>query len=101
MCGNVEITNICSVFNCFSSVFRFLVDRMHYRGHVACSRGYCMDTYKEDIDIASTNSQVNEQANAALRNLATQISYMHVENVLMHTGVFLAIRNQDKQLAMV
>ena len=77
-----------------------MVDRMHYRGHVGCSQGYNMDSYKEDPEIAKTNSQANEQANAALRNLATQISYMSVDNVLVHTGVFLAIRNRDKQLAL-
>ena len=79
---------------------RFMVDRMHYRGHIGCSEGYNMDTYKADVEIAKTNSQANEQANASLRNISTQIAYMSIDNVLCHTGVFLAIRNQDKQIAL-
>ena len=77
---------------------RFLVDRLHYRkGHVGCSLGYCMDSYKYNDDIVSINSQANEQANASLRRLQTQLTYMHVTNVIQHTAVFLAIRNMDKK----
>ena len=42
---------------------KFLVDRFHWRGHLGCSRGYCLDAYK-DKRINAINSQVNEQANS-------------------------------------
>ena len=58
---------------------------------------YCMETYNSDPYIASINSQVNEQANASLRRLQTQLTYMSAENVIKHTAVFLAIRNKDKK----
>ena len=74
---------------------RFMVDRMHFRGHVGCTLGYSMDSYTDSV-IAGINSQVNEQANADLRRLSTQLTYMHPENVMKHTSVFLAIRNRDK-----
>jgi hypothetical protein len=56
-----------------------------------------METYNSDPYIASINSQVNEQANASLRRLQTQLTYMSAENVIKHTAVFLAIRNKDKK----
>ena len=71
---------------------RFLVDRLHYpREHVACSLGYSMDTYPDDEYIKSINSQVNEQANSALRRLSTACAFMSPENVVQHIKVFLAI----------
>jgi hypothetical protein len=77
----------------------FLVDRLHYRkGHVGCSVGYSMDSYDADKDIVTINSQTNEQANASLRRLSTQLTYMHPSNVIKHTSVFLAIRNMDKMM---
>ena len=77
---------------------RFMVDRLHYRkGHVGCTLGYSMDSYVADPAVASINSQTNEQANSSLRRLATQLTYMTPENVMMHTAVFLGIRNMDKK----
>ena len=79
---------------------QFLVDRLHYRkGHVGCSLGYCMDTYRDSHEINNINSQANEQANSSLRRLATQLAYMLPENVITHTATFLAIRNKDKKTA--
>ena len=78
---------------------RFMVDRLHYRkGHIGCSLGYSMDSYKHDDDIASINSQANEQANASLRRLTTQLAYMSPSNVIRHTSTFLALRNMDKKV---
>ena len=77
-----------------------MVDRLHFKGHVGCSLGYSMDVYKEDHHVASINSQANEQANACLRRLSTQIAYMLPENVMVHTATFLAIRNRDKKLTL-
>jgi hypothetical protein len=78
---------------------RFMVDRLHFRkGHVGCSLGYSMDSYECDETIAAINSQANEQANASLRRLSTQLTYMPPNNVIKHTSVFLALRNIDKMV---
>ena len=45
---------------------RFMTDRFHQKNHIACSLGYAMDSYPDDINIASFNSQVCEQANRDL-----------------------------------
>ena len=76
---------------------RFMVDRMHYKNHIACSEGYSMDTYK-DIKIEDVNSQVNEQMNSQLRNLSTQAAYMTPQNPIFHVAIFFALKNRDKLL---
>ena len=79
---------------------RFLVDRLHYRvGHVGCSLGYSMDSYNMDPAIKVINSQVVEQANAGLRRLQTQLTFMTPANVIQHTATYLAIKNMDKKSA--
>ena len=74
----------------------FLVDRLHFSNHVACSLGYCMETYSSNEEIKELNSQVCEQANSDLRHLATQIAHMTPDNALCHVTVFLCIRNMYK-----
>ena len=54
---------------------RFYVDRFHWRGHIGCSQGYCLDMY-HSMDIKALNSQVNEQANAGLQRIRGQLAYM-------------------------
>jgi hypothetical protein len=72
----------------------FLVDRLHFQDHSACSLGYSTSTYNCDPSIKSLNTQINEQANADLRNLSKQVSYMKPENVMLHLKIFLAERNR-------
>ena len=72
----------------------FLVDRLHYQDHSACSEGYSTNIYNADPTIKKMNTQLNEQANADLRNLSKQVSYMKPENVMVHAKVFLAERNR-------
>ena len=74
---------------------RFMVDRMHFKNHTACSEGYSMDTYK-DIKIEDINSQINEQANSQLRHLSTQAAYMTPQNLIFQVSMFFACRNMDK-----
>ena len=50
----------------------FCVDRFHWRGHIGCSSGYCLDEYCS-MDIKSINSQVNEQANSGLQRIKGQL----------------------------
>ena len=53
---------------------RFSIDCFHWRGHVGCSSGYCLDSYKS-MDIRGINSQVNEQANSGLQRIKGQLAY--------------------------
>ena len=76
-------------------VTRFMVDRMHFKNHTACSEGYSMNTYKY-FKIEGINSQTNEQANSQLRHLSTQAAYMTPQNLIFHVAIFFAIRNMDK-----
>ena len=57
----------------------FLVDRFHWRGHVICSSSYSLDGYTS-LDVASINSQVNEQANAVLQRIKGHIANMKLDN---------------------
>ena len=70
----------------------FYVDRFHWNCHIGCSSGYCLDKYRTNLDIASINSQINEQANAGLKKLQAQLSYMSPSNFMFHVKLFLAIR---------
>ncbi|XP_066304517.1 uncharacterized protein [Branchiostoma lanceolatum] len=74
---------------------QFLVDRFHWKGHVGCSLGYCMDSYSASVDIRTINSQVNEQANSGLARMKSQLSYMKPPNFMFHASLFLAVRNMD------
>ena len=73
----------------------FLVDRFHWCGHIGCSTGYCLDSYKK-IDTRGINSQVNEQANARLKRMQSQLTYMKPANFSFHVSLFLAIKNRGK-----
>jgi len=71
---------------------KFLVDRFHWRGHVGCSRGYCLDAYN-DRRIKAMNLQVNEQANSGLQRIRGQLAYMNIENFKLHCSL---LKNMDK-----
>ncbi|KAI8522148.1 hypothetical protein Bbelb_019020 [Branchiostoma belcheri] len=43
--------------------------RFHFRGHIGCSLGYCMDEYRQSVDIASINSQVPSQKDSHLEDV--------------------------------
>ena len=66
----------------FFHATRFFVDRFHWRGHVGCNSGYCLDKYPSQ-NIAQINSQINEQTNAGL------------QRIKVHLSLFLAIKNVD------
>ena len=74
---------------------RFFVDRFHWRGHIGCSKGYCLDSYKS-LDSARINSQINEQANSGLQRIKGQLAYMKPENFILTLSVFLAVSNKLK-----
>ena len=67
------------------------------RDHTACSTGYNLNAYHADGELARLNSQVNEQANADLRNLGKSITYMSGYNVMHHVALFFGQRNRQKQ----
>ena len=65
---------------------RIFVDRFHWKGHVGCSRGYCMDAYK-NMDTKHINSG--------------QLAYMKPANFMFTLSLFLAITNQDKKICKI
>ena len=72
----------------------FLIDRLHYADHTACTEGYNANAYNSDPAVKTLNTQTNEQANAELRHLTKQISYMKPENVMTLVKIFFAERNR-------
>ena len=72
----------------------FCVDRFHWRGHIGCSSGYCLDEYCA-MDIKTINSQVNEQANSGLQRIKGQLAYMNHSNFFFHLKLFLAMKNME------
>ena len=71
---------------------QFFVDRFHCKGHVGCSKGYCLDAYKSK-NVQSLNSQVNEHANSGIKG---QIVYMNQSNFIFTVSLFLCMTNLHK-----
>ena len=58
---------------------RFFVDRFHWRGHIGCSEGYSLDSYKSlNSNSARINSQINKQANSGLQRIKGQLAYIYI-----------------------
>ena len=74
----------------------FVVDCFHWRGHVGCSSGYCLDTYKH-MSLREINSQVNKQANAGLQRIRGQLAYMTPQNSMFTICLFISVKNMDIQ----
>ena len=75
----------------------FLIDRLHFQDHVSCTLGYSANSYDSNKEIKTLNTQINEQANADLRNLAKEIEYMRPDNVILHLRTFLVDRNRQSR----
>ena len=58
---------------------------------MGCSSGYNLDLYSVH---KFTNSQMNEQANAGLQHIKSQLAYMTFDNFVFHLCLFL---NRDVQ----
>ena len=54
-----------------------------------------MDDYRS-AKLAGINSQVNEQANAGLQRIKSQLAYMNPKNFKFTLSLFLSITNLDK-----
>ena len=76
---------------------RFYVDSFHWKGHIGCSESYCIDLIRSSLDTVHINSQINEQANAGLKRIQSQLTYMSADNFMFHIALFLALKNSDKQ----
>ena len=74
----------------------FVVDRFHWHGHVHgvfkwLQHRHVYHTHKD------LNSQVNEQANAGLQHIKSQLAYMTFDNFVFHLYLFLCLKNKDAQ----
>ena len=74
---------------------KFFIDRFHWKGHIDCSRGYCLNDYKSP-EIRRLNSQVNKQANSELQCIKGQLSYIKPENFRFALSLLLGICNMHK-----
>ncbi|XP_050406170.1 uncharacterized protein LOC126827514 isoform X2 [Patella vulgata] len=72
----------------------FLVDRLHWDNHSGCSCGYRLNLYPE---LKNLNSQINEQANAGLKRIKDQVSYMTAQNFMNHSSFYLWNKNMKKR----
>lgn len=68
----------------------FRIDKFHWPNHTGCSHAYDMRLYPQYAEI---NSQVVEQANAALSRIKSSLSYMNAKNFMNHCKLFLWYRN--------
>jgi len=87
----------------FFAKTEFRIDRLHWKGHIGCHEGFCLDAYPKDIEVLGgkarlgrINSQVCEQANSGLDYISKQAKFMRLENFLAHTRLFLYSRNVAK-----
>ncbi|XP_053402535.1 uncharacterized protein LOC123544018 isoform X2 [Mercenaria mercenaria] len=71
----------------------FYVDRLHWDNHTSCSYGYNLSLYPE---LENLNSQCNEQANAGLKRIKDQLSYMTASNFMTHCAFYLRHKNMCK-----
>ncbi len=55
-----------------------------------CSPAYCLNEYPQFVHL---NSQIAEQANAGLKRIKDQLSYMTADNFMMHCAFFLYNKN--------
>ncbi|XP_022288437.2 uncharacterized protein LOC111100644 isoform X2 [Crassostrea virginica] len=74
----------------FFKTSEFYVDRLHWDNHTACSLAYDLSIYPQ---FSALNSQCNEQANAGLKRIKEQLSYMTANNFMMHCTFFLWNKN--------
>ncbi|XP_061188793.1 uncharacterized protein LOC133196966 [Saccostrea echinata] len=74
----------------FFQTSEFYVDRLHWDNHTACSLAYDLSLYPQ---FCAINSQCNEQANAGLKRIKDQLSYMTANNFMMHCTLFLWNKN--------
>ncbi|XP_062381987.1 uncharacterized protein LOC134069870 isoform X2 [Sardina pilchardus] len=64
----------------------FLVDRLHWKNHSACSSGYNTNRYPQ---FGNINTQVAEQYNAKLKRLKHHLPYMAKQHFLQHLKLYL------------
>lgn len=72
---------------------RFVVDRFHWANHTACGYGYDMTLY---CDLDTANSQVAEQQNSRLRQLADAAATMRQDTFMMNLRYYFACLNHSK-----
>ena len=70
---------------------RFFEDTFHWKGHVGCSNGYSLDSYKS-INIKNINSQVDVQA---LQRVKARLAYIKPDKLQVHYPFFFCIMNKN------
>ncbi|KAG1666639.1 hypothetical protein FOA52_005849 [Chlamydomonas sp. UWO 241] len=97
----------------FFAPMRFMIDRMHAFGHVACHSGFRLSSMCEEeellpewtspdgklhmpaVTVGKLNSQAAEQFNSRLRRIRTQAAYMRQSNFMKYARFVFYCLNQD------
>ncbi|KAJ8307578.1 LOW QUALITY PROTEIN: hypothetical protein KUTeg_014873 [Tegillarca granosa] len=69
----------------------FYIDRLHWDNHTSCSLAYNISLYPQYQHL---NSQCNAQANAGLKRIKDQLSYMTAKNFMVHCSLYLWNKNR-------
>lgn len=82
----------------------FTLDSLHSPNHVDCSEGFDLRVARDVSSLSATplffNTQVAEQANAALRRITKSVGFMTSRHAMLYTRFFLAEFNRQKKSAM-
>lgn len=85
---------------------RFLIDRVHVKNHVACTSGFNLDRYDQDLELVKglklrdLNTQICEQTNNVLQRIATSLAFMTHENAFALVKYFVSEINVQKKAKM-
>lgn len=71
----------------------FVVDKFHWKNHVACAWGYCMSKY---TFLDNLNSQLAEQCNSALKKIRPALGRMLQSNFMSAIRLYLHHWNTKK-----
>lgn len=77
---------------------RFTLDVLHSYNHECCSEGYDPKVRRALCtrgESAFFNTQAAEQANSALKQISTSVTFMTAEHAFIYTRSFLARRNRS------
>jgi len=72
---------------------QFYIDKFHWRGHVGCSVGYCLDRFPL---FNAINSEVAEEVFSLLDRIKTAVSFMGLENAMRFVRLFFLLQNRQR-----
>ena len=74
----------------FLKTGKLVVDRLHVKNHINCSRGYNSDLYP---DLKGVNTQRCEQLNSEIKRLNSMISYCKPHTAWKILNLYMSTKN--------